>query len=214
MSRPTRSYRLYRIWGHIKSRCLNPNVPAWPDYGGRGISICAAWVNDFTAFEAWALANGYSDELSIDRVDNNGNYTPENCRWATMKENSRNRRSNRLLTAFNETKSIQEWSEDPRCTITVGALRRRIVKGWADEDAITKPQRYRRASDTTLHRKHKSEGVGLAYSEGRRTNYFAELHDLEWLRSRDTLSASAIATDLGCSRSAVNKARARLREAC
>jgi hypothetical protein len=78
--------RLYTIWSSMKDRCYNPNRAGFVDYGARGISICDEWRNDFTVFREWALVSGYSDRLSIDRVDVDGNYEPANCRWATDKQ--------------------------------------------------------------------------------------------------------------------------------
>ena len=87
-----RSTRLYRIWANIKNRTLNINTKVFNDYGGRGITICDEWKNDFMSFYNWAMKNEYSDELSIDRIDNDGNYCPENCRWVDRTIQSRNQR--------------------------------------------------------------------------------------------------------------------------
>lgn len=83
--------RLYSIWLNMKSRCRDKSYPSYHRYGGRGIKVCDEWKNDFTIFEKWSLENGYNNGLQIDRIDNNGNYESNNCRWVTISENASNR---------------------------------------------------------------------------------------------------------------------------
>lgn len=103
--------RLYGIWQGIKERCYNKHDARYHRYGGRGITVCDEWKNDFKAFYDWAVNNGYDEKLTIDRIDNDGNYQPNNCRWSTVKEQCNNRETNIKITIGNSTRSLQEWCD-------------------------------------------------------------------------------------------------------
>lgn len=129
--------QLYHIWESMKSRCNNPNNKSYKNYGGRGITICSDWESSFEIFYKWAIANGYHQGLSIDRIDNDKGYAPENCHWVTEKVQSRNRRTNHLLQLHGEVHSIAEWAEI--IGIPYGTLLDRIYHGWPIERALTEP---------------------------------------------------------------------------
>lgn len=117
------------------SRCYKKYSNNYDIYGGRGISICQEWLDDFMNFYNWAMNNGYSDYLSIDRIDPNGNYCPENCKWSTAKEQANNTRSTVFLTYNGKTKPASEWSKITG--ISRNTITRRKRSGWTDEECLT-----------------------------------------------------------------------------
>lgn len=119
--------RLYGIWQKMKGRCFNSNTPCYKRYGGRGITVCDEWKNGFQAFYEWSMSNGYSDDLTIDRIDNNGNYEPSNCRWVTNKEQSLNRRTNVIVQYNGKTMTLIEASQESG--LPYSALSSRWSKG-------------------------------------------------------------------------------------
>lgn len=131
------NHRIYRIWSLMKERCFNQKRAEYPRYGGRGITVCPEWL-DATTFIEWSLKNGYADDLTLDRIDNDGNYCPENCRWITRKEQGYNKSTNRLITYKGETKPLTQWAEENG--FTYQQVRKRIDDlGWSFERAITEP---------------------------------------------------------------------------
>lgn len=131
--------RIYRIYHKMHLRCYSKVNPAYPSYGGRGITICPEWLGEhgLENFAKWSFENGYSDNLSIDRIDNNKGYSPENCRWATAKEQANNTRSTVFLTYKGETKPVSEWSKITG--IPQDRLSQRKRSGWTDEECIETP---------------------------------------------------------------------------
>ena len=124
----------------MKQRCNNTNSKDARNYSKRGICVCDEWNDSFESFRDWALSNGYNDSLTLDRVDVNDGYSPDNCRWATAKEQARNTRYNHLLEFNGVTKSIADWAEEygmKYCT-----LHRRIMKGWPVQKALTTPVKH------------------------------------------------------------------------
>lgn len=103
--------RIYECWQHMKRRCYCPQDKRYDRYGGRGITVCDEWRDDFNAFYKWALENGYSEDLTIDRIDNNKGYSPDNCRWADTTTQNRNRSCTIKITIGNSTRNLSEWCE-------------------------------------------------------------------------------------------------------
>lgn len=138
----TRLYRSQRpfckTWEGMRQRCYNQNSKDYPRYGGRGITVCEEWLRSYEAFYAWVLTQHPPPGHSLDRIDVNGNYEPENCRFASPRTQSNNRRATIFLTAFGETKPASLWLEDPRCTVSKFGLYNRLNNGLSPEEALTK----------------------------------------------------------------------------
>lgn len=128
--------RLYKTWVGMKTRCYNKGHPKYPIYGGRGIQVCDEWRTSFESFKEWATSHGYADDLTIDRIDVNGNYEPDNCRWATVTQQARNK----TRTVFYKGKCATEWCENlglPKSTFRS----RFYTYGWPIEKALFTPIR-------------------------------------------------------------------------
>lgn len=138
--------RLHRIWQNMKARCYRKSAREYENYGGRGITVCKEWLHSFQAFYDWAMENGYADNLTIDRIKNDGNYCPENCRWITNKEQQNNRRDNVVYEFNGQSKNLSEWSEE--LGICYKTLQKRI-REWGIEKAFTTPLRTERVIDIT-----------------------------------------------------------------
>ena len=132
--------RLYKIYRGIRNRCYNKNVRGYDNYGGRGIIVCDEWLDNYEVFREWALSNGYSDNLTIERRNNDGNYEPDNCRWATYAEQAKNKRNIVYLEKDGVRRTMREWSEI--IGISYNNILSRRHKGWSDEKILTTPLRH------------------------------------------------------------------------
>ena len=126
--------RLFNIWMSMKQRCYNANKQHYDCYGGRGITVCDEWKHDFQAFHDWAMKNGYSDDLTIDRINHDGNYEPSNCRWSSLKKQANNKRNNCLVEYKGQVYTIAELSDI--YGIKYSCLYNRLHKGWDVEKAL------------------------------------------------------------------------------
>lgn len=132
--------RLYSIWVDMRRRCENQKNPSFSRYGGSGITVCPEW-HDFTVFRTWAYSHGYSEILTIDRIDNDKGYSPENCRWVTLKVQENNRRNNTLLVFKGECHTLSQWAEITG--IHRATIGRRIHNyGWPIDRALTEPVKH------------------------------------------------------------------------
>lgn len=142
--------RLFHIWQSMKQRCNDKNHQHYDCYGGRGISICEEWESDFESFYNWSLEHGYMSNLSIDRIDNDGNYEPGNCRWVDQKTQANNKRNNKKYSYKGCEYSIAELSEMSGIKYTT--LYNRLESGWELEKAMRlKPEIGRNQYETQKH---------------------------------------------------------------
>lgn len=129
--------RLYNIWILMKARCEKEKNKAYKNYGGRGIQVCDKWKYSYEEFKKWSIENGYSQNLSIDRIDNDGNYEPSNCRWVDRKTQNNNNRMNVKITIDDKTQTLAQWCEE--LNLPYSAIEARRLRGWNDVDALMTP---------------------------------------------------------------------------
>lgn len=127
--------RLYRLWSGMKTRCYNPNDKKYMNYGGRGIKMADEWKDNFYSFAEWAVGNGYEEHLTIDRINVDEGYTPNNCRWSTWEEQENNRTNNHLLEYNGEIHTLAEWAKITG--IKRHTIEQRIRYGWSVERILT-----------------------------------------------------------------------------
>ena len=139
-----RNTRLYNIWCCMKKRCYNPNYTYYENYGGRGIKVYSKWRNDFESFYKWSMSHGYSDDLTLDRKNNDKGYYPFNCRWVNRRVQNSNSRNCHYLEYKGETHTISEWSNI--VDIPMKTIHLRITRlNWSVERALTTPvQKHRK----------------------------------------------------------------------
>ena len=125
---------IYLVWFCMINRCYKPTDKRYCYYGQRGITVCDEWKNSFDKFYNWSIKNGYNNGLSLDRINNDGNYEPSNCRWATKTQQARNKRNNKLITYKNETHCVAEWCE--LLGLNYNLVRGRLAEGWSIERAF------------------------------------------------------------------------------
>lgn len=130
--------RINSIYRGMKKRCYDKNEPAYRNYGGRGIKVCDEWLSDFMSFYRWAMGNGYNDDLSIDRIDVNGDYCPENCRWTDRKTQANNTRTNRKYSLNGETHTIADWARI--YGVERKLVYKRISLGWTISESLLIPK--------------------------------------------------------------------------
>lgn len=159
---------IYKKWQKMRERCSNSRRKDYKHYGGRGISVCVEWQNGFVPFYNWAIANGHHDNLELDRKNNDGNYEPSNCRWATRSQQMMNTRQNNRITINGEIKTLKEWSLISGLHVTT--IKSRINVGYKDGQIISKEKYWRRDKIITVNGVTKkikdwAQVIGLSVSQ-------------------------------------------------
>ena len=180
---------LYEVWCAIKQRCFNPNNKRYANYGGRGITICDEWLNDYLAFKEWAMENGYEDngDLSIDRIDNDGNYEPNNCRWVDRIVQANNKSNNIVITYNGKSQTLRKWSEETG--INADTLYHRYRAGKTPEE---------------IFRKYDVKNIGCTRTDVDNKKVFA--------LKQQGKSINEIAEVFGCSPNTIRNRLAKLKE--
>lgn len=128
--------RIRNTWHNMRRRCYDQHADSYKYYGEKGIEICDEWLYSFESFYEWSLNNGYSDDLTIDRINNNKSYSPNNCRWVSMKQQDNNRSNTIYITFKGICKSLPEWADELQ--IPQYVIRNRLNRNWSVEDALTR----------------------------------------------------------------------------
>lgn len=127
---------MHHVWTSMKARCYNPNNKSYKNYGGRGIAVCDEWVNSYEAFYKWSISSGYQPGLTIERIDNDKGYSPENCKWADRYQQAKNRRSVVYITCNGKTQCMTDWSKE--LGIPIETIRSRLKVGRSISEAFDK----------------------------------------------------------------------------
>ena len=143
--------RINIIWENMKQRCYNPNNTAFKYYGGKGVTVCEEWIHNSKAFRDWAMTHGYAENLTLDRIDRNGNYEPSNCRWVDMMAQANNKKNNHILTFRGKTQTIAQWSRETGIsanliTVRINRQKRSPERALTEKPIIGKNQTYSKRS--------------------------------------------------------------------
>lgn len=136
------NHPLFVRWSNMRGRCYNPNSKSYKSYGGRGIKVCDEWLNDFKSFYSWSIANGWKEELTLERLNVNGNYEPDNCTWVTWADQARNKRTTFKVTLGDELVALQEVMDKYPPVVRRALVYARIRSGWDVMQAITTPSKH------------------------------------------------------------------------